>query len=190
RARRDEARKLLGIRHESVLRPTWVVHGTSAVQCDGRRPKRVVRTRHQHFIAAVEERAQHEVDELAHPVADEDLLGRDAGDAPRLLLHDHRFPRREDALLMAIALGLGEVLDHRQAHGLRCPEPERLRVADVEGDDLIALPLELVGAAREAATDLVTDVAQTLARTDAGVGLHITQGYHPRTPGSGDTPPG
>src|SRR6185312_418865 len=115
--------------------------------------------RNQHLIAAVEERAQHEIDELAHAVADEDLLGRHPGDTPPLLLHHHRLAGREDALLVAIALGLRKILDHRETHGLRRAKAERLRVADVEGDDLVPLPLELVRAPRQATTNLITDVA-------------------------------
>src|SRR5262249_57929382 len=42
-------------------------------------------------------------------------------------------------------------------------------VADVERDDLVALPLELVGTPREAAADLVAHVAQALARAQLGV---------------------
>src|SRR5581483_11969798 len=47
-----------------------------------------------------------------------------------------------------------------------------LRVADVEGDDLVPLPLELVRAPRQAAANLITDVAEAVARANAGVGLH------------------
>src|SRR5256886_11987307 len=50
-------------------------HGAAAVEGDGRGPQGIVRARHQHFVALVEERAQHQIDELAHAVADEDILG-------------------------------------------------------------------------------------------------------------------
>src|SRR5207248_7708759 len=113
-----------------------------------------------------------EVDELAHAVADEDFLGRDSGDAARLLLHDHRLARGEDALLMAVALGVGEPLDHGEPHGLGRAQPEGPGVADVERDDLVALALELVGAPGEASADLVTHVLQGLARADGVLAPH------------------
>ena len=87
-------------------------------------------------------------------------------DAARLLLHDHRLARREDALLVAVAFRLGQVLDHRQAHGLGRAQAEGARVADVQRDDLVALALELVGAPCQASADLVAHVLQALARAD------------------------
>ena len=82
-----------------------------------------------------------------------------AGDAARLLLHDHRFASREDALLVAVAFGIGEILDHGQAHGLRGAEAEGAGIADVQRDDLVAHALELVRPPGQPATDLVADVA-------------------------------
>ena len=91
---------------------------------------------------------------------------RDAAHAAFLLLHDHGFARREDALLVAVALGGAQVLDHREAHRLRRAEAEGARIADVERDDLVAQPLQLVGAAGQAAADLVADVGEARARAD------------------------
>src|SRR4029077_124444 len=131
-----------------------------------------VRARHQHFVALIEQRAQHQVDELAHAVADEDFLGRDAGDAPGLLLHDDRFARREDALLVAVPFCLRQVLDHGESHGLRRTQAKGPGVADVERDDLVALALELVGTPGEAPTDLVTHMFQAVAGADTRFGHH------------------
>ena len=41
------------------------------------------------------------------------------------------------------------------------------RIANIEGDDLVALALEVMGTAREAPADFVLDVAQALAWTHA-----------------------
>ena len=80
---------------------------------------------------------------------------------PRVLrVHDHGFARREDALLVAVALGLREVLEQRQAHRLGRAKAEGGGVADVELDDLVALALELLRAPRQRAADLVADVRQ------------------------------
>ena len=111
---------------------TRVIHGAAAVQNRGRRPQRIVRARDQHLVAGVQEPAQREVDELADAVAHEDVLGVDALDAARLLLHHDGFARREDALLVAVGLGRRQVLDHREAHRLGRAQAEQARIADVQ----------------------------------------------------------
>src|SRR5690606_15782195 len=86
--------------------------------------------------------------------------------AARLLLHHDRLARGEDAFLVAVRLGRAQVLDHREAHRLRSAEAEQARIADVERDDLVALPLELVRAAGEPAANLVADVSELAAGFD------------------------
>ena len=160
------------IGHEAVLGPAGIVHGAAAIEIHRRRPQRIVRARHQHLIAVVEQRAQHQVDQLADAVADEYLLGAHPGHAARLLLHDHGFARREDALLVAVALAFGQVLDHRQPHGLGRAKTEQPRIADVQRDDLVALPLQLVRAARKPPADLVADVLERIARSNGVIQAH------------------
>src|SRR5207253_6801508 len=91
---------------------------------------------------------------------------------PILLLHDHRFTRRKDALLMAVPFRLREVLDHGESHGLGRTQAEGSGVADVEGDDLVALALELVRAPREAPADLITHVPEAVAGADSRFAHH------------------
>src|SRR5690606_12197545 len=62
-----------------------------------------------------------------------------------------------DALLIAVALGGVEVLDHREAHRLRRPEAEESRIADIKRDHLVALTFELLGTASQLPPDLVTN---------------------------------
>src|SRR5262249_29531780 len=171
RALRHECRELLGIGNEAALGPAGVMHDAAAIQGHGRGPQRVVGTRHEHFVVLVEERPQGEVDELAHAVAAEHLFRRNPTDAALVLLHHHRLACREYAFLVAVALSLGEVLDHGEPHALGGAEPEGARITDVEGEDLVALALEFVRAPREPAADLVTHVPEALARPDAGVAL-------------------
>ena len=168
RLARDERGDFVRVRHELILGATGVVHGLAAVQRDRRRPQRIVGARNQHLVAGVEQRAQGEVDELADAVADEHFVGAHARDAARLLLHHHGFARREDALLVAVALRRRHVLDHREAHGLRRAEAEGSGIADVQRHDLVALALELLGATGETSADLVLDVAQAFAGADLG----------------------
>ncbi len=158
--------------NEAVLGATRVVNGTPTIQGDGRRPQGVIGTRDEHFVSVVQQGAKHEVDQLADAVTQEHFFHGHAGDAARLLLHHDGFAGREDALLMAVALGLGEVLDHRQAHGLGGPKAEGLGIADVQHGDFIALPLELMGAAGEPSADLIADVAKTLAGANGGFVFH------------------
>src|SRR5262249_31161679 len=140
----DETGDLFRIRNETVLRPARVVDRLAAIERDGGSPERIVRARNKYFVALVEKRAQNQIDELAHAVTDKDFFRRNTGDAALLLLHHYRFTRREDALLMAVTFRLGQVLDHRQAHRFGGAEAEGFRVADVQGDDFVALALELM----------------------------------------------
>jgi electron transfer flavoprotein beta subunit len=173
-ARGDQRGNLVRIRMEALLRTTRVMHGLAAVQRHRRGPQWIIRRGHQHFIAAVQQRAQHEVDQFADPVAHEHRVRAHGLDAALLLLQHDRFARGEDALRVAVALRLRHVLDHRQAQDLRGAEAERARIADVQGDDLVALTLQLQRAAGERATDLVAHVVRAFAGPDPGFAFHRT----------------
>ena len=166
RARRDQLLDGVGIGIEALRLGARVVHGAAAVQHRRRRPQRIVGARNQHLVAGVQEPAQREVDELADAVAHEDVIGVDAVDAARLLLHHDGFARREDAFLVAVGLGRRQVLDHREPHRLGRAQAEQPGIADVQLDDLVALPLELMGAPGELAANLVADMLELGARLD------------------------
>ena len=85
---------------------TRIMHGAAGIEIHGRGPQRVVGTRHQHLVAGIQQRAQREVNQLAHTVADEHLFGRDPAHAALLLLHHHRFARRENPLLVHVSLAV------------------------------------------------------------------------------------
>src|SRR5690606_11491556 len=90
-------------------------------------------------------------------------------DTALLLLHHDGLARGKVALLIAVALGGVEVLDHRDAHRLLRPEAEDARVADIQRDHLVALTFELLGTASQLPSDLVTDAFEMgtgLQRTD------------------------
>ena len=171
RALRDQRLDFFRVRHEAALGSARIVDGPPAVQVHRRGPERVVGARDQHFLVRREQCPQREVDQFAHAVADEDVVGRDAADAPLLLLHHHGLACREDALLVAVAFGRTQVLDHRQPHGLGRAEAEGARVADIERDDVVTHPLHFLGATGELAADLVADVGETGAGPD-GAGGH------------------
>ena len=62
------------------------MHRTATIEIHGSRPQRVVRAGHQHFIAIVQECAQHQIDQLTDPIAYENFFGTDAGNTACLLL--------------------------------------------------------------------------------------------------------
>ena len=170
RALGDQGLHLLRVGHEAALGPARVMHRPAPVQVHGSGPERVVRARHEHFFVGGEQRPQRQVDQLADAVADEHLVGRHAADAALLLLHHDGFARRENALLVAIAFGGAQVLDHRQPHRLGRAEAEGPGIADVQRDDVVAHALHFQGATGELAADLVTDVGEARARADGSSG--------------------
>ena len=164
--RGDEAFHLVGIGHEAVLGTAGVVDGVSAVQHGGGGPERIVGTGQEHFVAIVQEGAHDVQDELRDAVAHEDVFHRYVGDAARLVEHDHRLAGREDTLLMAVAVGLAQVLDHGQAQRLGGAEAEGTGIADVELDDLVAGLFQFLGATCQGPADLVLDSIQVAAGLD------------------------
>ena len=80
----------------------WTRHTGNAWACrreaDGRRPQRVVRRRHQHFVAGIEQRVHGHYDQLGNAVADVDVVQGHALDALLLgVVHD-RLAGGEDPL--------------------------------------------------------------------------------------------
>ena len=145
---------------------TGIVHRTAGIEIHRGGPQRIVGARHQHLVAGIQQRAQGEIDQLAHAVADEHLFGRDPAHSALLLLHHHRFARRENALLVHVSLAVAQVLDHRQAHGFRGSEPEGVGVADIERHDVVAQPLQRQRAPRQLAANFIANVGQAVAGAD------------------------
>jgi hypothetical protein len=83
-----------------------------------------------------------------------------------LLLHDDRFTSREDTLLVTVRLGLGEVLDHCQPHGLWRAKAEQAGVSDIQRYDFVAALFKLQGVIRELTADLITDIFENGAGLD------------------------
>ena len=147
---------------KAVLGTAAVVHGTSAVERHGRRPQRIVGRRHQHFVAVVQQRPQRHVDELGGAIADEDGLGGARRCTPRCCCCSTMASRAGiDALLVDSSL--------RPAAGSATSASRRISgraksvgagIADVQRDDLVALPFQLDGAPRQGAADLVADIVQ------------------------------
>jgi len=81
RARRHQRFDLVRVGEEVVARIAAVIDRPAIVEDGRRRPQRVIRRRHQHFVARVEQGAQADVDQLTDAVADEHALRRRVGRA-------------------------------------------------------------------------------------------------------------
>ena len=85
-------------------------------------------------------------------------------------MHDG-FARGEYAFGFAVALCLGKVGNQVFAHFIRRIEAERCRVADVEFDDVVALPFHTHRFRQYRAANVVTDVVQLVRFADFAHGV-------------------
>ena len=158
----DEPLDLGRVGHIAPLGPAGIVDRRGPVDHHARRPERVVGAWHEHLVARIEQGPHRQHDQLGDAVADEDIIGGDIHHPTILLLHDHRLASREDALLVRVGIGLVEVLDDRHPHRGRHPEAEAAGIADVELDDVMAFPLELLRPAGERPADLILHLVEVL----------------------------
>jgi hypothetical protein len=149
-----------------VLLVAHVVHGMAAGQGHRAGPQRVVGRGHEHLVAVVDEGLQHQGDELADAVADEDVLDVDVLQAVALVVLRDRRPGRIDAAAVGVALGVRQVVDHAGDDGLGGLEAEGGGVADVQLEDFVPLGLEALGLDEDGPADVVADVAEFFALHD------------------------
>ncbi len=81
-----------------------------------------------------------------------------------------RRPRRRQALLLGVGIGLRQVFGDGLLHVLGGAEAERTGVADVELDQRVPAGFELARPARQLAADFVTHLAQAFAGGERGGG--------------------
>ena len=68
---------------------TDIMHGGAASQIHTGCPQRIVRRRHQHFVAVVQQCGQRQIDELADAIASKDIVDGDVRNILELcILHD------------------------------------------------------------------------------------------------------
>ena len=145
-----------------------VVHRPAAAEGDRCSPQRVVRSRYQHFIAAVEQGLHGHHDQFAGAVAKDDVFHIHIHDALDLVaLHD-RLARGKQPLRVTVTLSIADVVDHIANDLIRRIEAERARVADIQFDDLVALVLQPVGVIKHRAADVVADAVQFLGFEEVG----------------------
>ena len=177
RALGDLGADVVQIRQPARAFITHVVHGRATREADRRRPQRVIRRGHQHLVARVQQRVERQHDQLAHAVADIDVIDRDAADALELRVVHDGLARREKALGIRIAGGIGQVGHDVLAHLVGCIEAERRHVANIQLDDALAVLLHLPGPGQHRSADVVADVGQLGRLVD---GLHDDCGHRER----------
>lgn len=87
------------------------MHRVATGQAHGSGPQRIVRRRHQHFVAVVEQGLHGHHDQLGHTVTQVDVLDADAFDLLLLVVLHHGLAGAEQALGVAVALGGRQVAD-------------------------------------------------------------------------------
>ena len=137
-----------------------VVDGDAARQPHRSRPKGIVWRRNEHFVAIVQQRLHAHADEFADAVADDDVVDVHASNAEPLALLHHRLARREDALGIAVALGVGQIVDDVPKNLARRFKPERRRIAEMQFQDSIAFFLQPMRFFRHRAAQLVANILQ------------------------------
>ena len=143
--------------------------GGAAGQGHGSGPEGIVRGRHQHLVAVVEQGLHGHHDQLRNAVADVDVPHLDGVDALLLGVVHHRLAGGEDPLRVRVAAGIGEIEDDVLDDLLRGLKAKGAGVADVELDDVVALLLHLAGAGHDRAADVVADIGHLGGFED---GLH------------------
>ena len=137
-----------------------VVPRAAAGEAHRRGPQRIIRRRHQHLVAVVEQPLHRHHDQLGHPVADEDVVELHAGDALLLRVVHDRLARGEQPLRVGVAGRLRQVDDDVVTDLVRRVEAERREVADVELDDAMAFLLHQLRARQHRPADVVADVGE------------------------------
>ena len=170
-ARGHQRLDLVRVRQEAVVAVALVVDRAAVVEDGGRAPQRVVGRGHQHFLARVEQGAQGDVDQLADPVAHEHALRRGIRGAARLVEGGDRLAGLGQALLVGVRVGALDAVGDRALQVLGGAEAEGAGIADVELDQLPALALQLAGAPRQFAADLVADFGEAGAGGDLVAGV-------------------
>ncbi len=175
-ARANEALDFFRVGQEGVFRAAGVMHGAPAIEPHRRRPQRIVGAWDQHLIAEIEQGAQGEVDQFAHPVADEHPLRRDLRDAASARLLGHCLARLHQPLLVAVRLAFAEMALHRFAQMRRRAKAIKPRIADVEADDAASLRFQSPRSVRQFTADLVADAGEAWTRREVHPDVALRKG--------------
>ena len=123
-------------------------------------PQRVVRSGHEDLVLRVAQGLQTERDELADPVAEEDLVGAEIVDAAGLVVLDDGAAGGEDSPRVGIALRHGQVRGDVLDDRLGGFKSEGGRVADVELEDRVPGGFHRLGLFEDGSSDVIEDIGQ------------------------------
>ena len=147
-----------------------VVHGHASGEVHRAGPGGVVRCRDQDLVARIDHRLQDQSDELAHPVAQEHVLGADPGHPPAPVVLGHRRPCLRDAPRIRVGLARAEFAGHG-IHDLGPGlETERVHVPQVQSQDVVALGFQPHRLGEDRTADVVAHVAEA---SGLAVDLHV-----------------
>ncbi len=156
----DLAGDILDVRLPFVGFVAEIVNRLAPGQIDGSCPQGVIRHRHQNFVTVVEQRLHGHDNQLADAVAQEDIVDVDIRDANQLAtLHDG-LAGTVDAFGVAVALGLGQVVNDVVNDLVGRFKTERGGVANIQLQDAQAFFLKPVGVVEHRAANIVADVIQ------------------------------
>ena len=134
-----------------------IMHRLSAGQGNRRRPQRVIRRRHQHLIAIIEQGVHGQQNQFGNTVADVNVLQTDTADAAVLGIVHHRLARGIDAFGITVTPRAAEIADDVAHDVIRRIEPEYGQIADIELDDAVTLIFELFRTLQRRTADFITD---------------------------------
>ncbi|MNT22690.1 hypothetical protein D3C72_1580830 [compost metagenome] len=164
--RRDAGTDIGRIWHPVVGLVADIVHRRAARQADRGGPQRVVRRRHQHLIAGVEQRVDRHHDQFGGAVADINIVQANAFDIFLLgIVHD-RLTRSENALGIRITCRIRQVSHHVLLNLFRRVKAEHGQVADIQLDDLVPFFLHLLGLFQHRTADVIANVIEFVGFLD------------------------
>ncbi len=142
------------------------MHRVATGQAHGSGPQRIVRRRHQHFVAVVEQGLHGHHDQLGHTVTQVDVLDADAFDLLLLVVLHHGLAGAEQALGVAVALGGRQVADDVLEDFIGRFETKGGRITDVQLEDAMAFLFQAFGVLEHRAANVVADVGELVRFAD------------------------
>ncbi|MCY1235417.1 hypothetical protein D9M72_480320 [compost metagenome] len=164
--RRDAGADIGRIGHPVIGLVADIVHRRAAREAHGGGPQRVVRRRHQHFVAGIEQRVDGHHDQFGGTIAHINIVQANAFDIFLLgIVHD-RLTRSENALGIRITCRIWQVSHHVLLNLFRRVKTEYGQVADIQLDDLVPFFLHLLGLFQHRSADVVANVIEFVGFLD------------------------
>ena len=164
--RRDFGANVADRRIPAVFLFAQIVHRCTTGQTGRGRPQRIIRGRHEHFIARVEQTLHDKADQFGHAVADDDVVQGHAFDILLLRVVLNRLARGENPFGVGVAARLADVTRQILLHLLGYFEFECGQITDVQFDDALPIGLHLLRPLHDRAADIVTNIVEFMRLDD------------------------